>query len=363
MPIATATYEHLAGKMLQVYEEAERKMLRKVSIRLARGIEFKGWTERKYAEVSAARKEIQAILDDLRKQRGPLLDSIVTRVFGEGTKAFMTEAERFTDFLGITSLSPGSLKAAKILSELYGSLSAADRVILRKANDAYANIIGGVSAQAVTGTITVRQAVQQALNEFSDRGITSFVDKSGNSWDMATYAEMATITAISRATREGYFDAMAAYGYDLAIVSTHAGACPLCDAWQGVVLSVSGNDRKYPSVGDAEGAGLFHPRCLHHLSVYHEDLHEDARESPQEVDMPSREYTDRQRQRYYERQVRRWKRRMAVATDQETERYAYNHVLKWQERIRGHIKGVPETIPRKYWREGGRQVLKFKKAR
>ena len=361
MPIATATYERLAGNMLEIYEEAERRMLQKVSRRLIRGIESKGWTERKYAEVSEVRKEIQAVLNDLRKQRGPLMNNVITRVFGEGIKAFTTEAERFTGMLGISSLSPGSLKVARILGELNDKLNAADRVILRRANDAYADIIGRVSAQVASGTTTVHQAVQDAVDDFAEKGITSFVDKAGRVWEMSTYAEMAILTAIGNATRAGYFDTMAAYGYDLVIVSAHAGACPLCEAWQGVVLSVSGDNRQYLSVGDAEAGGLFHPRCLHHLSVYHDDAHEGARTSPREVDMPSGDYTNRQRQRYYERQVRRWKRRMAAATDAKTERYAFNRVHLWQGRIRSLLSSrATDFLPRKYWREGGRQVLQFK---
>lgn len=359
MPIATAKYERLAGKMLEIYEDAERRMLQGVSRRLARGVEANGWTERKYAEVSAARAEIEQTLAGLRRQRTPLLKDILAETYGHGNKAFLTDAEKFGDFLGVSTLSPGSLKVARILSELQNTLDTGDRMILRKANDAYADIIGRVSAQMATGTTTVRQAVQTAVNDFADRGIASFVDDAGRAWDMTTYAEMATITAISNATRAGYFDTMAAYGYDLAIVSAHAGACPLCVAWENVVLSVSGSSHEYPPVSEAEGAGLFHPRCLHHLSVYHEEIHTDARSKPREVEQPSYSYTARSRQRYYERQVRQWKRRMAVATDTTTERYAYNHVRKWQARIREHLGQTSEVLPRKYYREGGRQILQY----
>src|SRR5699024_1584345 len=134
----------------------------------------------------------------------------------------------------------------------------------------YADVIGRATSLAATGTITVRDAVADELKRFADRGITSFVDKAGRHWEMATYAEMATLTALAGATIEGYTDTMQAYGFDLAIISSHVGACPLCAAWQGVIISVSGKDSNHPSLADAESSGVFHPRCLHHISTYYE---------------------------------------------------------------------------------------------
>ncbi|MFE2530325.1 phage minor capsid protein [Streptomyces sp. NPDC059371] len=46
---------------------------------------------------------------------------------------------------------------------------------------------------------TRRQAIQTAVQRLTDRGITSFVDRSGRAWSMPSYAEMATRTAVGRA--------------------------------------------------------------------------------------------------------------------------------------------------------------------
>lgn len=109
---------------------------------------------------------------------------------------------------------------------------------------------------------------------------------------MGTYAEMATLTAISRATLEGYTDTMQNYGYDLAIISSHEDACPICAAWQGVVVSVSGRDRRHLSLDDARDAGVFHPRCLHHISIYREGItHGEARDRPRPVQDAGGGYT------------------------------------------------------------------------
>ena len=69
-----------------------------------------------------------------------------------------------------------------------------------------------------------------------------------------------------------------------------------------------------------------------------------------------RGYQQRQLQRYYERNVRRWKRHQAVAITPEEERYAQAYVRKWQRKLRELIGDNPK-LPRKYSREGGRVVL------
>lgn len=346
MPIAVSTFEHLAGEMLQLYEEAEQRMLQRVSKRLARGVTTPGWTEAKYAEVNAVRRELSAMVSDVSSGRRKLTKETLTLAYSESARAFAAEA-------GIDHISPNAVKVASILSELDDALDAADRMILRKASDAYADIVGRASARVASGTITVREAVKQELDQFADRGIACFVDKAGRAWEMSNYAEMATLTAIERATVQGYVDTMQSYGYDLAVISSHVGACPICAAWQGVVVSVSGNNRDYPSLADAEGSGVFHPRCLHHLSTYYEGITKGTRNKPRAVQPPNVGYSTRQRQRVLERAVRRWKRRMAVATSPEDERLAYAHVRRYQAKIRELLGDSSEWLPRKYWREGG----------
>lgn len=361
MPISPSEYETLAESVLLAYEEAERTMLRRVSKRLAKGVTSPGWTEQKYSEARAVREEIQTALDTLKNKRTSLLRDVLQQSYDAGADAFTTEAEKFTDLLGITRISPNSRKVASILMELDDTFNASDRIILRTARDAYSNIVGNVSAQVAAGTITTREAVQREVDMFADRGITSFVDKAGRAWEMATYAEMATITAIENASLSGYVDTMQSYGFDLAVISSHVGACPLCAAWEGVIVSVSGNDRDYPSLDDARAGGAFHPRCLHYLSTYYPGITKGARSRPRKVQEPNANYTARQRQRYMERQIRKWKRRMSASITPEGEREAYARVRMWQGRVRQLVNEAPKTIgewlPRKYWREGGRTKL------
>ena len=360
MPIAISGFERLAGEILSIYAEAEETMLHRLASHLGRGTASNQWAERKYSEASKVSKEMQKVVKDLKAGRTEIYTSAVKDAWDQSSKAFVSDASKLAEAYGIASIAPNAKKVVSILSELDQAYAAEDRVILRKVNDAYADIIGRCSAKVATGTITYRDAVKQELEEFAKKGISGFVDKNGHAWDMATYAEMATLTAIERATLYGYVDTMQEYGYDLAIISSHAGACPLCVSWEDVIVSVSGDDHDYPSLDDAIDAGCFHPRCLHYLSTYYPWITEGGRNAPRPVEEPSNEYSSRQTQRYYERKIREWKRRMAVATDPQSERIAYARVRMYQQKVRTQIRNYDSSgdrLMRKYWREGGRQTL------
>ena len=361
MPIQQDRYESIASEVLAIYDEAESVMMHRVARRLLKGINQPGWTERKYGEVQQVTKEMRDYMRGVSEKRRDVQQEGLTQAYNGGRDAFIDEARKFTNVTGIAGLTANTSKVVRIMAELDQSMNAADRQILRTVNDAYSAIVGRTSALVATGTITYRDAVKRELDSFANRGITSFRDKADRVWDMETYAEMATLTAIERATREGYTDTMQEYGFDLAIISDHYGACPVCEAWQGVVVSVSGNTPGYHSLADAEAAGVFHPRCLHDISTYFDGITKGGRTEPREVQPPNPGYAVRSTQRMYERQVRKWKRRMAVASTPQEEREAYARVRMYQGKIRELVSDyntdTPSSVdhlPRKYWREGGR---------
>lgn len=364
MPINVDAYEQLAGEVLKVYEEAERTMMKCVASRLNRGITQPGWAEKKYGEMRDVSRQMTTYVDQLSKNRGEMQKQFIQQAYDDARAAMISDARTFTGLADIQGLTPNEIKVVSILSELSSSMDAADRFILRRVHDEYAGIVGRASALVATGSITYREAVQRELNDFANRGITCFVDRAGRAWDMETYAEMATLTAIERATREGYLDAMAEFEYDLAQISDHYGACPICEAWQGVIISVSGETRGYPTLSEAEAAGVFHPRCMHDISVYYEGISPQGRTKPEPVSEPSAGYSVRAQQRGYERSIRQWKRRMAVAGTPQEEREAYARVRMYQQRLRELVDEYNDItdpnvdhLPRKYWREGGRQNL------
>lgn len=319
-----------------IYAEAEAEILRKVAKRIERGIDYEGWAEKKSQEINLVRQEVTESLPRELKTPDEVLKSY---------KNGFNSAE--ADF-GLKRTILDQIKAPisiqKLVLELQEKLVMGDYRILRSALDGYRNIIAETSTQVLTGVKTRREVAQTALNKFADSGITEFVDKVGRKWSMGTYTEMATRTVVKRAQNQGHFDRQLELGRDLIIISSHWGSCPFCQPWEGKVLSISGNDTRYPSLQTATDAGLFHPNCAHTPSGYIERL--------TEIPKPQRReglYEATQEQRYNERNIRKYKNRANVALTEEDRQKSLSRVRQWQSKQRDLIADT--GLKRKYYRE------------
>jgi minor capsid protein 2 len=107
------------------------------------------------------------------------------------------------------------------------------------------------------------QAAQEVLDDLGRQGITGFTDRAGRNWDLASYVEMATRTAVSSAWDDMQEQAAIRSGLDLVKTGTTSteGSCPLCLPWLGKTLSLAGATEGYPTVADAKAAGWRHPNC------------------------------------------------------------------------------------------------------
>lgn len=114
------------------------------------------------------------------------------------------------------------------------------------------------------------QAGRALLADLKQRGITSFVDRTGREWDMRAYTEMVSRTTAREAVVQGTVDAIIEDGGDLVEVSSHGGSCEVCAPWEGEILSLTGKTPGYSTLADAEADGLLHPNCAHSLLPYDE---------------------------------------------------------------------------------------------
>ena len=330
-PLTEKEAEEIADGLTIIYGEARERMLKSVANRVARGVTRYGWAERKANEVLGAHAQLSRDLDRAHAQRESLLSGVIDRAYVTGSQQFYADMR---SILGDSAhISPNSMKTGYILADLNNSRNAAERRILRLFDDRYADVIGAVSFELATGDMTAKQAVGEALQRFADQGITGFIDRGGHHWTLESYSEMAVLTAIERSTISGYVDTMQSYGYDLAVIDGHIGSCPICEAWEGVIISVSGNDPNYPSLNEAEGAGCFHPRCMHGIHTYYEGITNTPaggfRDAPREMRPPSVQYTARSKLRYMERMAQKYRDRALVAQTPQQKAQANAKAREW----------------------------------
>lgn len=138
----------------------------------------------------------------------------------------------------------------------------------RRADDIYRTLALENVRGSVTGYKTWEQAAKGFREQLAEQGVTGFKDARGRQWNMRTYSEMVARTATMEAHLEGTKNRLWEHGYDLVIISRHPGACELCLPWEGEVLSLTGKTPGYPTMKEAEEAGLFHPNCRHTFSLY-----------------------------------------------------------------------------------------------
>lgn len=342
--------EALMNDVLMIYSDAEDKMLKAVAKRVAKGIKFEGWNETKLKDTQLLKAEIEKVLNSTQKLINTTVDKGIIDAYMAGSMEVdggKTTHKTILDTLDI----PMNLKMQVLATN--NLLSNASFQVLRKASDAYQQVMAHATTGLLAGTDTRIQASQKMLNEFASKGITTFVDKAGRNWDLSSYAEMAVRTVGANAARQGHFDRQLEVGEDLVKVSTIGTTCPICQRWQGVVLSISGKHPKYHSIEEAKASGLFHPNCKHTYNLYVEELDGPGKAEPDDYNentTSSQRYDMIQKQRANERQIRYWKKRKALAITPEQEMFCNSKIKAWQYKNLIHCE--KNGLRRQYAREG-----------
>jgi hypothetical protein len=147
------------------------------------------------------------------------------------------------------------------------------------------------------------------------------------------------------------------YGIHTVLISSHGSACPLCQQWQGRVYiddvySNGISDGKYPLLSTAIASGMFHPNCQNGLSTYIEGINSiPSPPTESEKQEQIKNYDLQQKQRYNERQIRRYKRLSEYSLD-DANKQKYSGLLRhWQARQREFISNNSDVLRRQYDRE------------
>jgi hypothetical protein len=163
-------------------------------------------------------------------------------------------------------------QAVEVLADnAYSRLQDVNNMVGRRVDDVFRQVALDHAKGSVIGYQTTKQTAKRIREDLAARGITGFVDKAGRSWDMGRYAKVLAQETTNGAFRQGSINRFQEHGHDLVRISTHSGSCTRCIPWQGRTLSLSGNDPDYPSLAEAQGAGLLHVGCLHVLSLAPEE--------------------------------------------------------------------------------------------
>jgi len=358
---STATInKRMVERIDEIYTRAELTLLEKVKARIAKGINEEGYYENKLKDIQEARVEIQKLLHDSHALAKAEVNPSLINTYTAGKDDVKLSARPGMPTPVMKNIVPYSMQ--RLVLETDRLIDGTSFQILRNVDDVFRDVTASAASNLMTGAQTTRQAIQGALNNYADRGVTGFVDKIGRKWDLQSYTTMAVRTTAQRAAIQGQTDRMQELGRDLVMVSTKGATCPLCEPWGGRILSLSGTSDKYPSLDTAKAEGLFHPNCQHTLLDYDEfdteldkmlgvDNNPDFDNTLPEDNKQLYEAT--QRQRLNERSIRFWKKREAVALDPNTAKKAKEKIRHYQALNRQVTEKF--GLPREY---GSESVMK-----
>lgn len=173
-----------------------------------------------------------------------------------------------------------------------------------------------IYTKVATGSQSYTEAFTEAINKLAETGVVVFYP-SGHKDTIETATLRCVRTGISQASAQIQLARMDEFGVDLVVVSSHMGARPSHQVWQGKVYSRSGSSKKYPdfvsSTGYGTGDGLCGWNCRHNFSPYYEGMknpfdHYTKKEN-------NELYEKTQKQRSMERAIRKTKREAEVLKD------------------------------------------------
>ena len=210
------------------------------------------------------------------------------------------------------------------VEEILTTFNKQNNSLLVNAGEEYRDIVNKVSSQVLAGTKTTNKAMQEAVSQLAEKGLTGFTARNGARWSPEAYTKMVIRSNTQNTINRIQDERIRSCGGDFIEVSSHIGARPLCSQDQGQVFSLSGYSgyiedldgskvkvRAWSSSTYGKPAGIFGINCGHSRYMFVPGL-----SKKREMDFTKAEndesYIEKQRQRQYERTIRNKKREIAM---------------------------------------------------
>lgn len=246
-------------------------------------------------------------------------------------------------------------KMKALIKATTSDMAKAETAMLRMANDQYRKIIFNAGVYYNSGSGTLLQCVDMATKDFLASGISCIEYANGARVGIDSYSRMALRTAQTRAYLQGEATKRDEWGINTVIVNRRSVACPKCLQWVGKVYydDVWGNSKipnppKYPLLSQAIAGGLYHPNCKDIHTTYFEGV--SSKPVPMtkwQIEEANRVYAIEQKQRYYERKIRQYK-RLAEGSISPENVLKYKEKLKeWETIQRDFVKANSDVLKRR----------------
>ena len=327
-------------KIKQLYEEMEMEIISSMKRNYQKhlneetkaGFKYTQWQAEKLKELKRYQRENQDIIGEYTNNLSKEISNQLQEELKQGS---LNAIKQYNKALG-KNLKPdksffrtNDRKVNALIKSVNNDLKNANTAVLRMANDQYRQVIHKSAFFVGNGVFTEKQAARMATKEltelqltklaidesnkdFLSRGLNSIEYSDGRRVNIASYSQMAVRTANLRAQLMGEGDFRKSIGRHLVQATSHGGACPICQKWEGrifiddVYSGGTSKDGNYMLLSTAMKQGFLHPSCRHGLTTYYPETEgiEDETDEEYQADL---DYIN-QRINYIERNIKRYDR-------------------------------------------------------
>ena len=212
----------------------------------------------------------------------------------------------------------------------------------------YQDIINQTALEVQTGLKTPDRALKDNIYKWRDNGIkTALVDKAGHNWSLEGYTRTVIRTTTARTYNDLRIQSMKDFDSPLAVMSSHPAARPACAPIQGKIVNIVPResakfDPAYPSIYDhgyGDPSGCFGINCAHKLYPYVKGVSHNYQKQ-YDPKRAVEKMKVQQRQRYYERNIRRLKYDLDLAKRQND----VDGIRRFSQGIRGYQAKLRQIV-------------------
>lgn len=291
----------------QLYEDMEMELISSMKKNYERhlreekntGFEYSQWQAEKLKELKRYQRENKNIIGNYTKGLSREISKHLNDELKQGSINAINKYNKIMDrdlkpnkIMNHSFFRTNDRKVNALIKTVNNDLKIANTAVLRMANDQYRQVIHKSAFFVANGVFTEKQAsnmatkklselqktklaIDEANKDFLNRGFNCIEYKNGRRVNIASYSQMAVRTASLRAQLMGEGDFRKSIGRVLVQSTSHGGACPICQKWEGKIFIddvYSGGtkkDGKYMLLSDAMKQGFLHPNCRHGLTTYY----------------------------------------------------------------------------------------------
>jgi len=313
----------------------------------AEGFKWTQWQAEQIAGLREYRKNVQVLTDYHFDKAKDAIKEYLKEAYDESVDDAENTARRLLGRFGLNGqmsqnfFGVNSNKLDIIINEAVQNVDTKRYAAINRMNSGYTDFLRRADMFAQSGSYTIPQAVDMASKDFLAAGLNCVEYSNGNRVNIASYTEMALRTSSAEVTRQANGDVRDEFGEYLVVSNVIGMTCPYCQKWQGRVMiddvySSGQPDGKHLTVSEAKADHFLHPNCRHQLYMYIPGVTKVA-DLPNDVETKEH-YRAEQKQRYYEREIRKYKRLRDGAVDPENRRSYDARVKEWTAKHDQHLK-------------------------